>query len=50
MKAISPAVGTILIVIITVGIVAFSYSWFISTGETGKKTTSTVISNMEKVQ
>lgn len=50
MKGISPIIATILMVMIVIGLVAFSYSWFMSIGSGGKETTVTVISQMDKLR
>ncbi|MCK4730086.1 MAG: hypothetical protein KAT28_02100 [Candidatus Aenigmarchaeota archaeon] len=48
LKGISPVIATILMVMITVGLVAFSYSWFTSIAETGKKSSDEFLTEMEK--
>ena len=50
MKGISPVIATILMVMITVGLVAFSYSWFMGMGQTAQTQTGAQLSQMEKSQ
>jgi len=47
-KGISPVIATILMVMITVGLVAFSYSWFMGIGTTSQDKTGKQLSNMDK--
>ena len=49
-KGVSPVIATILMVMITVGLVAFSYSWFMSLGETAQGQVGKQITQMEKSQ
>jgi len=48
MKGISPVIATILMVMITVGLVAFSYSWFMGMGQTAQTSTETQLAGMKK--
>ncbi len=48
LKGISPVIATILMVMITVGLVAFSYSWFMGIGTTTQDKTGEQLSNMDK--
>ncbi len=50
LKGISPVIATILMVMITVGLVAFSYSWFIGMGERAQQQARSQLSGMEKSQ
>ena len=50
MKGVSPVIATILMVMITVGLVAFSYSWFMGMGQTAQTQTGAQLSQMEKSQ
>jgi len=50
LKGISPVIATILMVMITVGLVAFSYTWFMGMGQEAQTTAGTQISQMQKKQ
>ena len=50
LRGISPVIATILMVMITVGLVAFSYTWFMGLGETAKGRVGAGIAGMEKAQ
>jgi len=50
MKGVSPVIATILMVMITVGLVAFSYTWFMNMGQTAQTQTGAQLSQMEKSQ
>jgi len=50
MKGVSPVIATILMVMITVGLVAFSYSWFMGMGEQAKRSTETSIGTITSSQ
>jgi flagellin-like protein len=50
LKGISPVIATILMVMITVGLVAFSYSWFMGLGQTSQAKVGAQITQMEKAQ
>ncbi len=47
-KGISPVIATILMVMLTVGLVAFSYTWFRTTGEGAKEQSETQLTQLEK--
>lgn len=49
-KGVSPVIATILMVMITVGLVAFSYTWFINMGESAKKATETSLGTITSAQ
>lgn len=49
-KGISPVIATILMVMITVGLVAFSYTWFMGMGQQAQQQTGSQLSSMEKSQ
>lgn len=45
-KGVSPVIATILMVLITVGLVAFSYSWFIGLGQNVQNTTTGILDTL----
>ena len=49
-KGISPVIATILMVMITVGLVAFSYTWFMSMGERAKEGTEAAMTEITSSQ
>ena len=50
MKGVSPVIATILMVMITVGLVAFSYTWFMSMGERAKTGTEAAMAEITSSQ
>ena len=50
LKGVSPVIATILMVMITVGLVAFSYTWFMSLGQTSQVKVGQQMTQMEKSQ
>ena len=49
-KGVSPIIATILMVMITVGLVAFSYTWFMGMTESTKRSTETSLGTMTSAQ
>ena len=49
-KGVSPIIATILMVMITVGLVAFSYTWFMDMGQSAQTSTGTQLTAMEKAR
>ena len=49
-KGVSPIIATILMVMVTVGLVAFSYTWFMSMGQSVQTSTGSQLTAMEKAQ
>ena len=50
LKGVSPVIATILMVMITVGLVAFSYTWFMSLGQTSQTRVGQQMEYMERMQ